>query len=154
VFVLGKGASFGKDKLGDEKRIGELSKKMKFKTKYLKKFALDKQPISSGYIRHLIDGGDFIFASKLLGRPFSIYATPHRNKDHSDTYTISLNGLCMPPHGTYAISAFIAEQEYEGTAIVDRNQQILNFKVNNLPNKLEKSPVEIIFQKYFSSNLA
>jgi hypothetical protein len=60
----------------------------------------------------------------------------------------------MPPHGTYAISAFIAEQEYDGTAIVDRNQQILNFKVNNQPDHLEKGPVEIIFQKYFSSNLA
>jgi riboflavin kinase / FMN adenylyltransferase len=153
LFVLGKGASFGKDKHGDEDHVCELAKKMKFKAHYLKKFVFNKQPISSGFIRNLISGGDLLFASKLLGRPFSVYTKAAKNPDNPDAFSLSLNGLCMPPQGSYDISALVNGKEYTGSASLDRSSSILNFKLNNCPDDPTDSMIEVFFQKYLSKDL-
>lgn len=150
IFVLGKGSAFGKDRQGDEKHIVELSKKMKFSTHYLKKFIFNKQPISSGFIRHLIDGGDLGFAAKLLGRPFSNYSKVQPGAN-PDSFSLSFKGLYMPPQGTYEISAIIDAKECSGSAIMDRAELILNFKLDNCNEDLNGSMIEVFFHKYLGT---
>lgn len=152
-FLVGKGASFGKDKQGDESHISEIAKKLKFKPKYMKKFSFNQQPVSSGFIRHLIDGGDFTYASKLLGRPFSIYTKIDQDVPDSGVYRMPLQGLCMPPQGSYAISLIYKEKEYPGTAFLDRNSAEIKFKLDNFQENGSGSISELVFHKYLNHEM-
>lgn len=69
--VLGCGASFGKDRQGDEKHVKECAKHLGFKAEYIEKIQHNGSSISSGTIRSLIEQGEIAKASSLLGRPLS-----------------------------------------------------------------------------------
>lgn len=66
--VLGKGAAFGKDRLGNASRIKKLGLQMGFEAHYLTKIKNKNTIISSGRIRKLLEKGDKKRAAELLGK--------------------------------------------------------------------------------------
>ena len=130
-----------------------MSQRLKFEAKYLKKICFNKQPISSGFIRHLIEGGDLTFASKLLGRPFSIYQNVQENNKDSGIFFYSIKQLCMPPQGSYAISALLNKKQYSGFATIDKETQQLKFKINDSSENLSGLLVELIFEKFLNQEM-
>ncbi|MBS0621308.1 MAG: FAD synthetase family protein [Verrucomicrobia bacterium] len=95
--VLGTGATFGKNREGDEAHVRMLTQELSFQVDYLPKFLKMGQPISSGRIRPLIQEAAFSEVEQLLGRPYSILATPTQN--HFD-----LPELCLPKPGSYKVT--------------------------------------------------
>jgi riboflavin kinase/FMN adenylyltransferase len=101
--VLGQGAAFGKGLEGNEQKIKSLSEKMNFTPHYLKKEQVSGHVVSSGRIRSLVQQGDLTAASELLGRPYSLYG--HLQKVATTNHLVmDLNGICLPPEGTYAVT--------------------------------------------------
>lgn len=83
--ILGKGASLGKNRGGDEITLPELGEKLQFSCEFIDKTATeDGTPISSKRIRSLIQMGKFTEASTLLGRPYSITVIPEKVKNPED----------------------------------------------------------------------
>jgi riboflavin kinase / FMN adenylyltransferase len=83
--VLGKEASLGKNKGGNEDTLTELGEKLSYTCHFIEKIETDENTnISSKRIRSLIQMGKFSEASKLLGRPYTITVTPEKVKDPQD----------------------------------------------------------------------
>jgi riboflavin kinase/FMN adenylyltransferase len=68
--VLGKGASFGKNRQGDEAHVRALGQQLGFTVEYLEKTTFQGSAVSSGRIRTALEHGDLTLASHLLGRPY------------------------------------------------------------------------------------
>lgn len=140
-FVLGKGASFGKDKEGDEKHVKKLGKTLKFTPEYVKKIGLTKQPVSSGFIRHLIDGGNLHYAEQHLGRPYSVYGVLKGNE-------LDISGLCVPPDGSYTMTLKIKKEEIKTTGHIDKERGALI--LDGVENTT--AHIEAIFHEYQGKN--
>lgn len=69
--LLGKGATFGKGKQGDETHVKALGLSLAFEADYLEKFQVGGEIVSSGKIRTLIENDNLEKASVLLGRPYT-----------------------------------------------------------------------------------
>lgn len=67
ILMLGQGAAFGKNRMGDKTHVQALGQQEGFEAIYLEKFKLDNIEISSGMIRELFSRGEVEKASKLLG---------------------------------------------------------------------------------------
>lgn len=74
--ILGKGAAFGKNRLGREEALLAEAKKLGFSIQYLKQTLAKGEIISSTKIRHLLKEGKKIEAEKLLGNLHFIDSTP------------------------------------------------------------------------------
>ena len=106
--ILGKGATFGKNRLGNENSLKKISQKMKFEIDFLKKEHSYKELISSNCIRKLIEKGSLKKVKKLLGRPFSIRVpfNPEEVTRYNETlyqWLFHCRGLCLLPSGVYAV---------------------------------------------------
>lgn len=66
--ILGKGAVFGKDREGDEKKVRSYAEKQGFSVEYFPKTFFDGEAISSSRIREAIEKGDKKLVRQLLGR--------------------------------------------------------------------------------------
>lgn len=63
---------FGAGKKGDIKLLERYSAKYNYEITVIPPVIIDKQIVSSTVVRKFISSGDVLFASKLLGRPFSL----------------------------------------------------------------------------------
>jgi len=70
--VLGYDALIGKNREGDRREVLRIAELLGFTAVYLDPFSIDGIVVSSTAIREAIKKGDFLLASKLLGRPYSI----------------------------------------------------------------------------------
>lgn len=119
--VLGHDALIGHQRKGNAAVLYELAKKLHFDLEYLEPMQLNGIIVSSTHIRHLIQAGDLKSASQFLGRPFSIFSSiqPGAGKGRLigfPTANISVEGLCLPPLGVYAIKTVIKDQIHFGVA--------------------------------------
>lgn len=64
--VLGKGASFGHMKRGDEKNVKKLEKKLNFKSIYIEKVKVEGEVVSSRLIKKFLKMGDRESIKKFL----------------------------------------------------------------------------------------
>jgi riboflavin kinase/FMN adenylyltransferase len=106
--ILGYDAQLGKDRQGDRIAVETLSRQIGFQVFYLPEHAIDGEPVSSTRIRRHIQKGELDKASKLLGRPYSIYARVKKGAGRGKalgihTANLSVEGLCLPPLGVYAV---------------------------------------------------
>jgi riboflavin kinase / FMN adenylyltransferase len=101
--VLGKGASFGNKREGNEKNIKKISKELAFETHYLPKTKKNGLPVSSTRIRKAIQNRDFAKAEKLLGRPFSMEFTQGSLRKIPPLGILSLRSLSLPIDGMFEI---------------------------------------------------
>jgi riboflavin kinase/FMN adenylyltransferase len=119
--ILGSDAHMGKNRDGDKDRITALSQSLGFSVEYLPDCDLDGTRISSSLIRSHIQKGDFLRAAALLGRPYSIYGEVLKGHGKGaslgfPTANLSVNNLCLPPLGVYAVQVLVDDKTHEGIA--------------------------------------
>ena len=141
--ILGKGATFGKGRLGNEANLKIMAQKMGFEVDFLKKEYYHKELISSNRIRKLIEKGSLKKVKKLLGRPFSIRVpfNPTEVVKHNETlyrWCFSCLGLCLLPSGVYAVDI---EGKEKKTAVAFLNG-------STLLNKQTSLNVTLYFEKF------
>lgn len=141
-FCLGSGATFGKNREGNEANVNRLAKKLHFEVDYLQKYLINGLPVSSGRIRTLITQGNLLEAQECLGRPYSLMGTFKKEKDH---YYLCFPGICLPPDGTYQVRLKTSSQIWTCQSnTMQKEQKIyLDISENRIP--LVGKNVEIIF---------
>lgn len=107
--VLGEGASFGKNREGNEENLKKLGKKLGFKTYFVEKLILADLPISSKRVREKLEDGDVEFTKKLLGRPYALYAPFNLEKlqetgENRLKIIFDFQNHCIIPSGYYVVN--------------------------------------------------
>jgi riboflavin kinase/FMN adenylyltransferase len=98
--ALGVGATFGKDKEGDESNVQKLASEFAFKVDYIPKTLVKGVPVSSGRIRSSIAKGALHEVQGCLGRHYSLMG---RLKKKNGFFRFFLPGICLPPEGIYPV---------------------------------------------------
>jgi riboflavin kinase / FMN adenylyltransferase len=132
--VLGTDAAFGKNKEGDEAHVRQLSHPLSFEVEYIPKFTLDSTPVSSGRIRASIRQGDFEKVAAYLGRPYSLLC-------HLEQGACHIEGLCLPPEGTYSVRLKTPSGESMAKATILPKEH----KIELTCSEEATSEVEIVF---------
>ncbi|MFI5343839.1 MAG: hypothetical protein ACHQUC_06425 [Chlamydiales bacterium] len=119
--VLGHDATLGRDRQGSRAVMKELGQDWGFNVHYLEEHRYEGHPISSTRIRELLQNGDLEGVEALLGRPFSIYSKviPVPGVDQTSelsTFQINVEGLCLPPLGSYEVVVKKGEEPIPATA--------------------------------------
>lgn len=119
--ILGSDAHIGKNREGDREVILLLSKSMGFKVEYLADYQLEGARVSSTLLREAIQKGDLSQVGKLLGRTYSIFSKVIKGHGRGasigfPTTNLSVEGLCLPPLGVYAVSLWHRGVKHPGVA--------------------------------------
>lgn len=109
ALILGYDAKIGRDRSGDPAHLKELSQKLNFLLHYIPPLLIDEAPISSSRIRIALSQGDLTEVSRLLGRPYSIFAPvkPGTGRGKAlgfPTINLDVSNLALPPLGVWAVS--------------------------------------------------
>ena len=151
--ILGHDAAFGFNRTGQAAELERLSRKMGFNLEYMEPLHYKNRPISSSYIREVIEKGDFITALPLLGRPYSIQGKVKRGAGRHlgyPTANLDVSGLCLPPFGVYHVRV----GEYEGVANLgtaptfDGKKEQLEVHLLNFSGDLYDQVIDVIFLKF------
>ena len=118
--TVGDDFKFGHNQTGNINNLIEYSKKGFFSIKIEKKHNFDNIRISSSVIRDAIVQNDFVKASKMLGRPYSVSGKIiHGDKKGSEigfpTANIKLEANILL-NGVYAVSTYINNKKYNAVA--------------------------------------
>lgn len=118
--TVGDDFKFGHNQTGNINNLIEYSKKGFFSIKIEKKHNFDNIRISSSVIRDAIAQNDFVKASKMLGRPYSVSGKIiHGDKKGSEigfpTANIKLEANILL-NGVYAVSTYINNKKYNAVA--------------------------------------
>ncbi len=118
---VGEDWSFGKGRAGNVSVLSELGAKFGFEPIGINSVTLGTEPVSSTAIRGALQSGDLPTATRLLGRPFSIFSTIIEGNKLGRTIgfpTANLRPECeqLPPNGVYAVRVTIGDREYPAVA--------------------------------------
>ena len=105
---LGYNAHFGFDRKGDAGLMRRLAKEQGFEFYESEPVKAASEFVSSSLIRQRIREGDLSKAGRLLGRPFSIFASVIRGKGRGKdlgypTANLQPHSEILPPHGVYPV---------------------------------------------------
>lgn len=157
--IVGEDARFGKGRAGGQSEI----KALPWKTHYLNKETYQKEPISSGRIRHALEKGDLKKVKKMLGRPYSIHLpfdqlnVIQENEDQYKWVT-GTEKLCLLPSAVYAVDLYNGEKKIPAIAFYRGVQTLQRETKLNLTLYFEKKippsdHIEIIFVSYLYNEL-
>jgi len=115
--ILGFDCRFGKDREGDSQFCRQMGKERGFDVETVPPVKAAGEIVSSTAIRRAVSRGDVQHASRLLGRPYSLYgAVVHGDgRGHSlgwPTANLDLEGELMPAYAVYAGMAEIDDKRY------------------------------------------
>jgi len=102
----GESFHFGHKARGTTGRLAELGREFGFQVRSYPTMMMRGSPVSSSHIRELISAGKVSRARHLLGRVFSITATPGRGRGYGHKYTVPTINLArydelVPSDGVY-----------------------------------------------------
>ena len=105
---LGYNAHFGFGRRGDVELMKILAKRIGFRFYEAESVEVDGEFVSSSLIRRVIREGDLAKARRLLGRPFSIFASVIRGKGRGKnlgfpTANLRPHSEILPPRGVYPV---------------------------------------------------
>jgi len=114
---------FGHKAQGNINTLAELGKQCGFEAKIYSEQLLRGHHLSSSEIRKLIAEGNVSRARALLGRPFSIIATPGRGRGYGKQYTVPTVNLArydelVPANGVYITWLRVAGECFEAVTNV------------------------------------
>ncbi len=158
--VLGHDAAVGHLRQGNRREIDILSRKMDFTPLFQDPLKIDGKVVSSTRIRGLIQKGDFERAALFLGRPYSIrgQVMPGAGKGKLlgfQTANLSVETLCLPPLGVYAVEVIRNGKLYLGVANLgaaptlhtNRTTQ-LEVHILDAKESLYAEEIEVIFKRF------
>ncbi|MFZ7119770.1 MAG: bifunctional riboflavin kinase/FAD synthetase [Eubacteriaceae bacterium] len=136
--IIGFNYNFGRKGTGTPDHLINLGKKYGFEVSIVKPFEVNKQIISSTFIRNLIVSGKVETVKKYLGRNFSITGIVVKGKELGKTYNIPTanikikNDRITPKPGVYYTSVEYNNKKYHGLTNVGYNPTF-----NNHPFSIE-----------------
>lgn len=140
--TLGVGATFGKGKQGNEETIKKIAAEWGFEAEYMPKFMVDNAPVSSGRIRKLISQGELHDAAACLGRPYSLMG---HCVDKAEKWGIDVQGLCLPPAGTWPVTIKEHHHIFPARAHVSPGEQKIYLEPLKESFTFQRKEIEIIF---------
>ncbi|MFH1354746.1 MAG: bifunctional riboflavin kinase/FAD synthetase [Candidatus Omnitrophota bacterium] len=156
IFV-GKNFRFGRGQEGDHRFLSRLSLVYNFKLKILKVLKVKNKPISSTYIRLLINQGRLKLAEELLAHPVSILGTVVKGSSLGrrmgfPTANIDPHHEVIPPNGIYAVWIIISKRKFQGICYIGsrptfakKNSKRIEVYIYNFKKKLYGKYLEIQF---------
>ncbi|MFW6118767.1 MAG: bifunctional riboflavin kinase/FAD synthetase [Planctomycetota bacterium] len=125
LLVLGFDCRFGAGREGDLELCRRLGEQLGFDVEEVPPVVIEGTPVSSTAIRKAIQRGDLEHASRLLGRPFSLYGTvvPGDGRGAKLGYpsaNLDLHNETVPPTGVYATWAYTDGQPLPSVTSVGR----------------------------------
>jgi riboflavin kinase/FMN adenylyltransferase len=117
--LLGHNNAVGRGREGTIEVLAALGREYGFEARQSAKVEIDGEAISSSAIRSHISRGDFLWARKMLGRPYTIRGTVAGGKKLGrtigfPTINLSLAGLVHPPVGVYGVRVTLGAGERGG----------------------------------------
>lgn len=113
----GENFHFGHKAQGTPARLQELGGQLGFEVKLYPVMKLRGSPVSSSHIRDLLSSGKVTGARRLLGRSFSIVASPGRGRGYGHKYTVPTINLArydemVPGNGVYVTQTRVGEEVF------------------------------------------
>ena len=155
--ILGHDALIGHDRQND---LRDVARKLGFSLEYLKPVHVEGHLVSSSEIRQHIRAGNLEAASRLLGRPYSIYATVVRGQGKGGllgfhTANLPVETLALPPLGVYAALVKIKDETYSAVANLGHAPTLhqdrptcLEVHLIDTHKELYDQHIEVLFLKY------
>ena len=117
--VVGEDFRFGKNRQGNCALLYELGKRLGFTLKRVKTLKIKGMAVSSSAIRRLVQKGDLKTASRLLGRPVTVFGTVVKGNNIGrklgfPTANINPHHEVVPPSGVYVVKVIIDKRRYNG----------------------------------------
>jgi riboflavin kinase/FMN adenylyltransferase len=114
---------FGHKAAGDVTTLAEFGREMGFTVEIFDEMTLRGESVSSSQIRKLLTAGRVSRARHLLGRPFSILATPGRGRGYGSKYTVPTINLSrydelVPQDGVYITRTRVAQECFDSVTNV------------------------------------
>ncbi len=130
---IGKNFRFGRFAKGDSAFLYKLSQVYGYKVKDFRVIKINRQPISSTYIRKLITAGKLPLARRLLQRPVTILGTVIRGMSLArklgfPTANINPHHEILPPSGVYVVKIIFADNIFKGICNIGRKPTVLKAK--------------------------
>ncbi|HYE25200.1 MAG TPA: bifunctional riboflavin kinase/FAD synthetase [Clostridia bacterium] len=151
---------FGHKAEGDAGRLREFGRKLGFDVVSYDPLTVRGKAVSSSQVRKLVQAGDVVNARHLLGRAFSILATPGRGRGYGTKYTVPTINLArydelVPKDGVYITQITVNGETFDSVTNVGQRPtfgsesfaietHILNFHPVELT---AETPVELAFLK-------
>jgi riboflavin kinase/FMN adenylyltransferase len=152
--ILGHDGSFGHNREGNIQSLPDLADQFGFTFEYLPKQTIHGETVSSSLIRKRVSEGGLDQAKEMLGRPFSIYASPIKGHGLGKTIGFStlnfpVEGLTLPPYGVYAVEVESHPAVANlGLAPTVRNDQEPHLEVHLLEEiQIPEKPILVSFKK-------
>jgi riboflavin kinase/FMN adenylyltransferase len=113
---VGANFEFGHRRSGNVDLLKALGGKLGFAVNALNDVDLNGQPVSSTRIRDAVRAGDFVSASAMLGRPYSLCGMVVEGehlgrKIGFPTANLNIDGILTPPTGVYAANVEIGDEK-------------------------------------------
>jgi riboflavin kinase/FMN adenylyltransferase len=125
LLVLGFDCRFGAGREGGVELCRRLGEELGFDVEEVPPVIIEGTPVSSTAIREAIQRGDLEHASRLLGRPFSLYGTVVHGDGRGaklgyPSANLDLHNETVPPTGVYATWAYTDGQPLPSVTSVGR----------------------------------
>src|SRR5215510_5180143 len=121
----GENFHFGHKAQGTTGRLAELGREFGFEVKSYPVMMLRGSPVSSSHIRELLAAGKVSRARHLLGRVFSITATPGRGRGYGHKYTVPTINLSrydelVPGDGVYTTRTRVDQETFDSVTNIGK----------------------------------
>lgn len=133
--VIGYDHHFGHDRAGNIELLSAMKEKYNYEIVEINAQLIDDATISSTKIRNSILSGDIAEANKMLGRPYSIYASVIEGQKLGRTIGYPTANLqadndeqITPANGVYAVKVLYGENEYKGMLNIGVRPTVSNEK--------------------------
>jgi len=124
--IIGYNYHFGKGQKGDAQTLKEAGKILNFEVEVVKPLEVEHTIVSSSKIRVLIQRGEVVEASKLLGRDYPIIGKVVEGAKRGQTLgfptaNLEISEELYPKVGVYAVEVAWRQQRFKGLANVGFN---------------------------------
>lgn len=147
----GENFHFGHNAQGTPKNLLELGRALGFQVKLYPVMMLRGSPVSSSHIRELLAAGKVGRAWRLLGRPFSVTATPGRGRGYGHKYTVPTINLSrydelVPGDGVYFTRTRVGDRVFNSVTNVGKRPTFADESFAIETHLLNFHPLEVTTQ--------
>jgi riboflavin kinase/FMN adenylyltransferase len=158
---VGQEWSFGKNRAGNLALLKELGAQLNFSVVGVEPVTSNGTIVSSTAIRKAVESGDFVTATRMLGRDYTILGTVEEGKHLGrslgfPTANLSAHSEQFPPNGVYVAEGMLSGKTVRGVVnlgvrptIGDCSpQRVLEFHLFDVDRDLYGEEIEIRFLRY------
>ncbi|MEZ5993924.1 MAG: riboflavin biosynthesis protein RibF [Planctomycetota bacterium] len=158
AMLVGFNNRIGKDGEGTFEVLREIGREIDIEVREGERVEVSGEAMSSSAIRKHVANGDFLWARKMLGRPYSLVGIVQEGDKRGRTIgfptaNIALKGLGYPPQGVYGVRTKFEGTWYLGAANIgtrptvdpNRREPLLEVHVLDFDGDLYGKEIEVEF---------